>query len=141
MNRPTNPAWITIGLAWQNISPRVRGLRIARMFRLTCLGFVMHGGLCSAAAISPVTALVSLARRHHSQAVPAQLRLQRMPVILASSTLPDHGTPENLGELKTGQIMVADDGKRTTLKFFQLVVLPLSVCFALVFLLRRGFLS
>ena len=90
MNRPTNPAWITIGLAWQNISPRLRGLSIAQMFRLTCLGFVMHGGLCSAAAISPPTALVSLARRNDSQAFPAHLRLQRTPV-LANSVLPDHG--------------------------------------------------
>ena len=48
---------------------------------------------------------------------------------------------DTLGDSNSGEIMALKDDHRTTLKFLQLVILPLGACFALVFLLRRGFLT
>jgi hypothetical protein len=61
--------------------------------------------------------------------------------MLASAAQPVDAHDPIADKMKAREIMGFKDEEFRMRKFFQLVVLPLAVCFALVLLLRRGFLS
>jgi hypothetical protein len=61
--------------------------------------------------------------------------------MLASAAQPGEAGDPIIDKMKAKEIMGFQDEEFRMRKFLQLVVLPLAVCFALVLLLRRGFLS
>jgi hypothetical protein len=123
--------------------PCAEGSVIARMMRLTCLALVMQAGLASAAMAGPMMTSGSLALSADKPAFPLQpqFRSPRASGVLAMQRLTDQAPENDLNNSNSSEILALKDDHRTTLKFVQLVVLPLSVCFALIFLLRRGFLT
>ena len=143
MNFPINMAAFCVVIPVDRNGSYSDGSVFARMIRLTCVALVMQAGLASAAMAGPVTASRSPALSSEKSAFPLQpgLRFQRAPGVLAMAQRTDQAAEDNLSDSNSGEIMALKDDHRTTLKFLQLVILPLGACFALVFLLRRGFLT
>lgn len=141
MNFPINIAASGGVIPLARIGSYADGSVIARMIRLTCLGFILQAGLCSAAVFPETNAPVTQARRHDDSALAVQYRVQRSPVTLASAAQSDQARDDVVDKMRTKEIMGFQDDELRTRKFLQLVILPLGICFALVFLLRRGFLT
>ena len=66
----------------------------------------------------------------------------RVRTALCAATNSSDPESESIDKAKTAEIMGRNlDEERKTRKFFELVLLPLGVCFMLIMLLRRGFLN
>ena len=62
------------------------------------------------------------------------------PVSVGTQSAAEDAAAVEMDKAKVREIMGFDDDQRTIRKFFELVVIPLGVCLALVVLLRRGLL-
>lgn len=141
MNLSINRAHLSIFLLMQKSPYDVRRSGFDRMILLVCVGVAMHAGLSSAAMVGRTVAAGSTAQRSASSSVALRPRYQGTQIALASAEPVDRASQDMVDKMKAREIMGYKDEERRTLKFFQLVVLPLGICFVLIMLLRGGILN